>query len=213
MAMTSDSVCLETRSAVRSRVPVSRLRIVGSGISWTLAAAIFVEFAHLEYVAREPAVIAAPYSGRYPRAWGRGSTPNTLAPWTPGTLRLTPSVPRAGRYDVWLAGSFASDVEIVVDGRRAGQVTGLANQGDYTPAGTVRLEAGSHVVEVRYPRRTLSPGTGVPLAEIGPLALAPVRNRDANVVTLPAERAGDLCGRSLDWVEVVRPAAGAAAAG
>jgi len=36
---------LDTRSAVRSRVPVSRLRIVGSGISWTLAAAIFVALA------------------------------------------------------------------------------------------------------------------------------------------------------------------------
>ena len=43
--MTSASVCLETRSAVRWRVPVSRLRIVGSGMSWTLAIAIFVALA------------------------------------------------------------------------------------------------------------------------------------------------------------------------
>ena len=43
--MTIASVCLETRSAVRCRVPVSSERIVGSGISWTLAIAIFVEFA------------------------------------------------------------------------------------------------------------------------------------------------------------------------
>jgi hypothetical protein len=122
-------------------------------------------------------------------------------------------VPSAGRYDVWLAGSFASDVEIVVDGRRVGEVTGLANQGDYAPVGTARLEAGAHVVEVRYPRRALSPGTGVPLAEIGPLALAPVANREARVATLPAERASDLCGRSLDWIEIVNPAASGAAAG
>ena len=45
MAMTSASVCLETRSAVRWRVPVSSERIVGSGISWTLASAIFVALA------------------------------------------------------------------------------------------------------------------------------------------------------------------------
>ena len=43
--MTSASVCLETRSAVRWRVPVSSERIVGSGMSWTLAVAIFVAFA------------------------------------------------------------------------------------------------------------------------------------------------------------------------
>ncbi len=42
--MTSASVCLLTRSAVRWRVPVSSDRIVGSGISWTLAAVIFVAF-------------------------------------------------------------------------------------------------------------------------------------------------------------------------
>ena len=44
-AITSASVCLETRSAVRWRVPVSSDRIVGSGISWTLAIAIFVALA------------------------------------------------------------------------------------------------------------------------------------------------------------------------
>jgi hypothetical protein len=167
---------------------------------------------HLEYVARAPAVIADPLSGRYPSAWGRGSTPGTLAPWTGGTLRLTPSVPTAGRYDVWLSGSFASDVDIDVDGRRVGSVTGLANQGDYAPAGTVRLDAGAHVVEVHYPRRALSPGTGAPLAQIGPLALAPVRNRDARVATLAAERAGDLCHRSLDWIEVIKPVPGSGTA-
>ena len=43
--MTSASVCFETRSAVRWRVPVSSDRIVGSGMSWTLANAIFVALA------------------------------------------------------------------------------------------------------------------------------------------------------------------------
>ena len=45
IAITSASVCLETRSAVRWRVPVSCERIVGSGISWTLAIAILVALA------------------------------------------------------------------------------------------------------------------------------------------------------------------------
>ena len=169
--------------------------------------------AQLRFVARDAAVLAAPLSGRYPSAWGRGTTPGTLAPTTGGTLRLTPSVPKAGRYDVWLAGSFGSDADVTIDGKHVGQVTGLANQGDYAPAGTVTLEPGSHVAEVHYPRRALSPGTGVPLAEIGPLALAPVGNRDARVQTLPAARAGALCGRSLDWIEVVSPAASPADAG
>ena len=41
---TSASVCLDTRSAVRCRVPVSRERIVGSGVSCTFAHISFVEF-------------------------------------------------------------------------------------------------------------------------------------------------------------------------
>ena len=45
IAITRASVCLETRSAVRCLVPVSWERIVGSGISWTLAMVIFVAFA------------------------------------------------------------------------------------------------------------------------------------------------------------------------
>ena len=42
--ITSASVCLETRSAVRWRVPVSRETIVGSGVSWTFAHMIRVAF-------------------------------------------------------------------------------------------------------------------------------------------------------------------------
>jgi len=42
MATTRASVCLDTRSAVRWRVPVSEERIVGSGISCTLHQAIRV---------------------------------------------------------------------------------------------------------------------------------------------------------------------------
>jgi hypothetical protein len=45
IAITSASVCFETRSAVRWRVPVSRERIVGSGMSWTFAHMILVPFA------------------------------------------------------------------------------------------------------------------------------------------------------------------------
>jgi hypothetical protein len=43
--MTSASVCFDTRSAVRCRVPVSDDRIVGSGISCTFAHEIFVALA------------------------------------------------------------------------------------------------------------------------------------------------------------------------
>ncbi len=54
--MTIASVCLETRSAVRWRVPVSAVRIVGSGISWVFAQAIFVA---LELTTIAPSIFAS----------------------------------------------------------------------------------------------------------------------------------------------------------
>ena len=56
MAMTSASVCFETRSAVRCRVPVSSERMVGSGMSWTLAIVIFVALA---FSAIAPSILAS----------------------------------------------------------------------------------------------------------------------------------------------------------
>ncbi len=57
--MTSASVCFDTRSAVRWRVPVSSERIVGSGTSCTLAIVIFVALA-LSTMA--PSILATWYS-------------------------------------------------------------------------------------------------------------------------------------------------------
>ena len=57
-ATTIASVCLETRSAVRCRVPVSSVRIVGSGVSWTLTWAILVALA-LSTIA--PSIFASSY--------------------------------------------------------------------------------------------------------------------------------------------------------
>ena len=59
IATTSASVCFETRSAVRCRVPVSNVRIVGSGVSWTLTWAILVAF-ELSTIA--PSILASSYS-------------------------------------------------------------------------------------------------------------------------------------------------------
>ena len=83
-----------------------------------------------------------------------------------------------------------------------GTVTGLANAGIYAPVGRVRLARGAHAFELRYGRAALSPGTGVPLAEIGTLAIAPPLGRRP-VATIAPERYRSVCGRSLDWLEVI----------
>ena len=47
---------------------------------------------------------------------------------------MTINVPRAGRYEAWLGGSFARGFEVRVDGKRVGDARWhLANLGQYKP--------------------------------------------------------------------------------
>ncbi len=112
-------------------------------------------------------------------------------------------MPRAGSYGLWLGGSFRRTVTAVVDGRRVGAVTHqLNNDGQWTPLGTLRLDAGRHAVELRYGGSRLTPGSGgLPLG-MGPLMLS-TTTADLPVAYVTPARANSLCGKQLDWLEAV----------
>jgi hypothetical protein len=65
----------------------------------------------------------------------------------------------------------------------------------------VGLDSGVHRVEVRVPGGSLEPGNGAPVT-IGPVAF--VADRPARLETVAPARWRSLCGRRLDWIEVVR---------
>ena len=83
---------------------------------------------------------------------------------------------------------------------------------DGTPRGTIgcggslslTLSAGPHTVALHYAGQDLGPGSGGPPEPIGPLALAPAGPGADLVREVPASRAAALCGRRLDWIEVLR---------
>ena len=88
--------------------------------------------------------------------------------------RLTVSVPRAGRYELWVGGSFRGRLTALVDGREvASRVHHLNYEGQYVSLGEVALEGGAHTVELRQSRPLLRPGTGGPALSLGPLVVAP----------------------------------------
>jgi hypothetical protein len=83
-------------------------------------------------------------------------------------------VARAGRYEIWVGGSFRGRLATLVDGRRIGSARHqLSSEGQYVPLGEVTLKPGAHTVELRQTSSWLDPGSGGPKWPIGPLVLSP----------------------------------------
>jgi hypothetical protein len=146
-------------------------------------------------------VVASVAVSRHPAAWTTGVSYLSLS--TPGTADIPVTVPRAGRYSVWLGGSVHAPTTISVDGRRVGTaVHEVQEAAQYINFGNIQLSAGAHVVELTRSRGLLSPGSGGPPDVVGPLALRlDVPNGALLYVSATTPR--HLCGRTLDWVEAL----------
>jgi hypothetical protein len=159
----------------------------------------------LAYGEREPAVVAAPSGGPLPEEWFVDPGDATaIRPVGQGRLEIPVQVPRAGRYDVWVEGSFGRAVEVSVDGRRVGAIAdALNNRGVAERAGSVQLEPGRHVVRLVRGGRSLSPGDGGVNRHIGPVGLTTVETSEVAVRTTDPGDWRTLCDRPLDWIEVL----------
>ena len=103
---------------------------------------------------------------------------------------------------MWLQGMAFRDDELLIDGRRVGTVRGLQQPQLWLRAGPVPLEgAGTHRVELRRPQRSLRPGDGQ-ADHIGPVVVAP--EAPGRLLRTRPGHAGFLCGRALEWVDVLR---------
>jgi len=121
-----------------------------------------------------------------------------------GTVRGRLALERGGRYRVWLGGSFARAFEARIDGRDEGEVDyELGWPGQSFELGSAELPAGERAIEVGSPGPNLRGGDGHQ-GRLSNLVLAPARP-DRSVRRLDPSRARSLCGRDLDWVEVVSP--------
>ncbi len=88
------------------------------------------------------------------------------------TVEATVSVPRPGRYGIWLGGSFRDGLEARVDGRVVGSHRHrLDTEGGYTLLGDAELAAGAHTVTLRFSGPDLHPGSSGAVFGIGPLVL------------------------------------------
>jgi len=172
--------------------------------------ASFALRSHGQLVAAErpPISFALADSLHPPRAWLVSPTLHQIAPTTPGRVSLQISMDPKQPVALWLGGSFGRGFTVSLDGRPIGRIRNERSSiNGYVRVAALPALAGVHTVGVAYPNAGIGPGTAdaqlkTALSSVVLEPLTPV----SRLTTIDPRRAGSLCGRSLDWIEVVAPA-------
>lgn len=150
---------------------------------------------------RAPAVVVDLTRSLRPASW-QASGGGAILPAGAGTATETFSLSTGGLEGVFLGGSERDQTEISIDGREVGATHQLNNTGQLTPFGTIRLAPGRHRIELRYAGPGLSPGSRSYQFALGPLVIGRSA-AGARLAVVSRADATSLCGKSLDWVEVI----------
>jgi hypothetical protein len=166
----------------------------------------------LAYERANPIVLRGTQT-RWPDTWAQDGSgvyaEDALTATTPGTAVAHVNIPTGRhRFELWLGGGFDRGFVVHVDGHLVGSVSNeLNNLGEYNQVGApITLSAGVHTIDITYPQPNLSPGDAdsesyTSLAEI---ALQQLGTPQRMLEVTPAN-ARELCGKTLDWIEVVAP--------
>jgi hypothetical protein len=144
-------------------------------------------------------------TAQHPAAWTVDTT-DGVYPTSAGTIVASQPVAVAGRYRVWVGGYTPGRLSVTIDGDTVGTVVHrIELPGQYYPVGWIHVTRGAHRIVLRYSRPLLQPGStsGTAHLPMGPLVLSE-DTEDLPVTYVPPSRAHTLCGKSLDWIEVVR---------
>jgi hypothetical protein len=129
-------------------------------------------------------------------------TREAVVPSGSGLVRTDLVVSAAGRYEIFIRGSFPGRLRLTIDGREVSSERHLlSHAGNYEPLGTVSLGPGRHAVTLAHDEPAPAPGSGGAPFAIGPLLFAPLSPQAVEL--LSPSRATSLCDQSLDWVEAV----------
>jgi hypothetical protein len=141
----------------------------------------------------------------WPAGWAHDNAGHTLTPTTPGTAVAHMAVSSPQRYGLWLDGTFSRGLEVSVDGERVGRVKNdLALFGNYVHVADVFLSPGVHTFALTYPHPDLGPGSGLgEFTSLSAIALEPLQSPPREMISVPPQQAQRLCGRPLDWIELV----------
>jgi hypothetical protein len=161
----------------------------------------------LAYQRPAPIVVGAD-EGSWPRPWVNAVVERRLTPTTPGRAVLVIVAPSSEGYELWLDGNFARGFQVSVDGHPVGRVkdelSGFRG-GLYSALhiANLSLSAGAHTVVLTYPQSDLTPGSGDDeLTSLSAITLQP-QTPPSELLSIPPRQAVRLCGRPLDWIELV----------
>ncbi len=175
------------------------------------------EHAHLVAFQRAAPVYAYGDQVVWPRTWVDEPSSHSLQAIGAGTAVGHIAVASSQNYELYLGGSFGRGLEVRVDGRKVGtvkdQLSGFANS-NFIPVATVFLSAGVHRFEYTYPHPDLTPGSGETLGNgeyasddrftsLYATVLQPLDSPPSELISVSPAEATRLCGRQLEWVEVV----------
>lgn len=160
----------------------------------------------LAYVPRPPAATFTPSGAQLPPGWTvDGVDPLSVRPDGAGRIEGTVDVPAAGRWEVWLQGSFSREVAVELGGRRVGAVEPrLSPRGGWERVGVARLPGGPARLAIVRPGAGLGPGDRGLNRLIGPVLLVPADAQRAARVLLGPPDSRAPCRATVDWVEAVR---------
>jgi hypothetical protein len=124
-----------------------------------------------------------------------------------GALTLRFTLPRAGGWDLWVAGELMPEVGFSIDGRWAAsvgrQLSGNSLVPDPIRVGRLTLAAGAHSLQVRRAAAKLAPGDAG-AAVLDSVLLTPAAQDTApRLETVPVPQWRRLCARSHRWVELL----------
>jgi hypothetical protein len=134
-----------------------------------------------------------------------------FAPTGPGWAESEFTLPRAGRWQVWLGGSIERPVRIDVDGRHVGTVGWIPSYPfQYAQAATLTLSAGPHKLYLSRGGGSLRGGNGDGFDEsnrtIGPIEFSQGAMAEQPITSAPGSALPRLCadGQPWSWLEILR---------
>ena len=159
----------------------------------------------LAYVERPRTVVFHPTRFGAPANWGVDpSDPEVFRQVGPGRVHGDVFTSH-GRHSIWFEASAVRAARVRVDGEVVGVVEDHLNpRQSSVRLATLELDGGRHTITVEVGGGDVEPGNGGFNRLVGPVFLTPDPDPNDNPVrTLAPDRWRDLCGRRLDWIQVL----------
>jgi hypothetical protein len=156
---------------------------------------------------RPPPIVARADQSVWPSSWQNNPEEGALVPTTPGRAVARIAVASGQRYELWLEGSFGRGFDVSVDGQHVGRIKDeLSVSSRFFHIADVYLGPEEHTLAFTYPHPDLTPGSGDSgfsvLTSLDAIALVP-QSPPSELIGASPQQAARLCGRPLDWIELV----------